>query len=155
MDERDGALVSIKEITKLRQSKSLKEMNAFTWFWDSLLECVAGTSSWGEQKHAKMMSDIVTVSDEAFALFLFEASRNKWIAEWENEKRGANTEVPSALYGLGGRCNDKTFHPWDDAGIQRYKDLRDYVQKDRENDEGEKAEKRMLVHIQENHGFEA
>ena len=86
---------SVDMLCKLRQSQTPEEKEASLWFTDSLLECVCGGKIvWGaKKKYQSRISDakydntnksIVTVSDEAFALLIYENYINKWITRYQN-----------------------------------------------------------------------
>ena len=80
-------------VCKLRQSQTPEEKEAFLWFANSLLvECVCGKIAWGsKKKYQSRISDakydntnesIVTVSDEAFVLLIYENYIDKWITRY-------------------------------------------------------------------------
>ena len=60
---------------------------AFSWFFDSFLECVCGATAWNNAKIKQLVSEtrdpsgskIVSVDDEAFALLLIDNYLEKWI----------------------------------------------------------------------------
>ena len=85
---------SIDMLCKLRQSQTPEEKEAFLWFTDSLLECMCGKIAWGaKKKYRSRISDakydntnksIVTVSDEASSILLYENYIDKWITRYHN-----------------------------------------------------------------------
>ncbi|KAI2499769.1 hypothetical protein MHU86_14712 [Fragilaria crotonensis] len=85
---------SIEMLCKLRQSQTPEEKEAFLWFTGKLLECVVGKIAWGskkkyrsrisEAKYDNTNESIVTVSDEAFALLLYENYIGKYITRYHN-----------------------------------------------------------------------
>ena len=93
---------TIKELCKLRRSTTEKEKEAFYWFFGSFLECVCGKKAWGKAKYVSLVSlacetnrtaaKLVTMSDEAFALLIFDNYIDKWIEISEEEKEQEDTE---------------------------------------------------------------
>ena len=80
-------LFTIEELCKLRRAETEREQEAFFWFFGEFLECVCGARHWGKQKEYQLISKatligtrekIVTKSDEAFALLLYENYIDKW-----------------------------------------------------------------------------
>ena len=80
---------TIDELTKLRRANTDRERKAFFWFFGTFLECVCGRRNWGKLvKCTALVSQakdkdggpnrVVTKSDEAFALLIFENYVNKW-----------------------------------------------------------------------------
>ena len=92
--EVDPPPYSIDMLCKLHQSQSPEAKGAFLWFTNSLLECVCGKIAWGaKKKYRSRISDakcdntnksIVTISDEVFALLLYENYIDKWITRYHN-----------------------------------------------------------------------
>ena len=80
---------TIEELYKLRRLTTRREKEAFYWFFGSFLEHVSGMKAWGRAKYTSLVSKaatadktqgkIVTVSDEAFALLLFDNYKDKWV----------------------------------------------------------------------------
>jgi hypothetical protein len=85
---------SIEMLCKLCQSQTPEEKEAFLWFTGKLLECVVGKIAWGskkkyrsrisEAKYDNTNENIVTVSDEAFALLLYKNYIGKYITRYHN-----------------------------------------------------------------------
>ena len=83
-----GKLLPIEERCKLGRAETKREMEAFFWFFGEFLKSVcAGARQWGKQKERQLISNatligtrekIVTKSDEAFALLLYENYVDKW-----------------------------------------------------------------------------
>ena len=55
----------------------------FTWFIFLLGSSVVGCNTWRTQRTIKNLSDILTVSDEAFILLTFLNNKEKWEYWWE------------------------------------------------------------------------
>jgi hypothetical protein len=83
-----GKSFTIEELCKLGRAETKREMEAFFWFFGEFLKSVcAGARQWGKQKERQLISNatligtrekIVTKSDEAFALLLYENYIDKW-----------------------------------------------------------------------------
>ena len=80
----------VEELCKLRRSTTKREMKAFYWFFGSFMECVCGKKAWGKAKFTSLVSlasesnntrpaKLVTASDKAFALLMFDNNIDKWI----------------------------------------------------------------------------
>jgi hypothetical protein len=74
-------------VCKLRRLETEREKEAFFWFFGTFLESVCGKRNWGRQKWHVLVSEaiekggrakMVTKSDEAFALLIFENYVDKW-----------------------------------------------------------------------------
>ena len=92
---------TMEELCKLRQPKTIREKEAFCWFFGEFLECVCGARVWGVLKFTELVSEAcqkgtnmkaVTVCDEAFALLLLENYRTKWFAQARKEKKKLESE---------------------------------------------------------------
>jgi hypothetical protein len=80
---------SIATLVKLRQGVTDEEKEAFQWFIGEFVANVSGTKIWGRKKYYYRVSEavidkggqelVVTVSDEAFAILLYENYIEKWI----------------------------------------------------------------------------
>jgi hypothetical protein len=86
-DQGEEEFFTIDELCKLRRATTERERKAFFWFFGTYLECVCGRRSWGKQKQYELVSKateeggrgkLVTKSDEAFALLLFDNYIEKW-----------------------------------------------------------------------------
>jgi hypothetical protein len=83
---------------KLPQSQTPEEKEAFLWFAGEFLQTMCGKRAWGaRKKYRSTISDatssetgtaIVTVTDKAFALLLYEAYIDKWIKRYHEDRRG-------------------------------------------------------------------
>jgi hypothetical protein len=91
MKDNGEEFFTIEELCKLRRYSNKREKKAFFWFVASLLmECICGVILWGRQmKHKYIVSKaidpstqckVMTTSDEAFGLLIFENYIEKWKA---------------------------------------------------------------------------
>jgi hypothetical protein len=160
---------TIEELTKLRRATTDRERRAFFWFFGTFLECVCGRRSWGKQKNHELISQatekggrgkVVTKSDEAFALLLFENYIDKWKAPPENpndrelnaqgkrkqpRQRGKYTAIKSGHCKYGG---------WSHAGMARFNELYKLVEADRASNVAEAMEKELLAFCRRRMGLE-
>ncbi|KAI2514251.1 hypothetical protein MHU86_144 [Fragilaria crotonensis] len=75
-----------------------REKEAFFWFYGTFLECVCGKRNLGRQKQHQRISEAtdkgsqaktVTISDEEFALLIFENYIDKWISTSADDMQDA------------------------------------------------------------------
>ena len=107
-------------------SISLTNMNEekFEWFLDKIVRSVAGKREYDRMISHKILSEWVTVSDEAFAYLILEKVMLK--RQW--------TEQQSAKKGGG----------WNDEGLDRFNELYGEVEEVRQEGERVSAEKKLL-----------
>ena len=143
---------SIDMLCRLRQSQTVEEKEAFLWFAGELLECVCGKRAWGTRmKYRATISDatsretgasIVTVSDEAFALLLYDAYVDKWIIRYHQDRRGEpRSKRMVGRYtqaDAGGASNE--YGGWSEEGICRFNQFCEIVQEDRASRNARDAE---------------
>ena len=89
----------------------------FAIFCGSFLSCLVGKIIFREKVLIHLISSIVTVSDEAYALVYLENSYDRWLAESNGEpkppiKKWTSDHLSAAL-----------FQGWDKEGIVRYNEL--------------------------------
>jgi hypothetical protein len=75
-------LFRIEELCKLRRAETKRNKEAFFWFFGKFLESMCGAQLWGKQREHQLISkatlmgssreNLVTKSDEAFALLMYE-----------------------------------------------------------------------------------
>ena len=106
---------TMEELCKtLQLAMTIREKEAFCWFFGEFLECVCGTRVWGVLKFTELVSEAcqkgtnmkaVTVSDEAFALPLLENYRTKWFAQARKEKKKLESEEAENDRKMPARCD--------------------------------------------------
>jgi len=145
---------SVDMLCKLRQSQSEEEKEAFLWFTDSLLECVCGKIAWGaKKKYRSTISDakydntnesIVTVSDEAFALLLYENYIDKWVTRYHNPPPPG--VKGSKIMGKYTRCSIGTsdYGGWSEEGVVRFNELCMTVVHDRQSRNAKASEEWVM-----------
>ena len=169
-------------LVKLRRSYkgSAADLEAFVWFFGNFLDCVSGARAWGgQQKYVDEVSKaeikgvggrikLVTVSDEAFGLLLYENYVDKWIQKFHEERR---TLLPSMICtgnkkksdagrkkngdgatkirgkytkGTVGNCE---FGGWSGKGLRRFNELCQTVDQDRQDPKASMMEGYLLKEI--------
>ena len=160
-DEVEPPPYSFQVLCKLRQSQTREEKEAFLWFVGDFLQTVCGKRAWGSKKYRSTISDatssdtgnaIVTVSDEAFALLLYDAYIDKWIKRYHEDRRGEprtprmvgkytkNEDAPSEYGG------------WSEEGIEMFNMLGGIVDDDRKSRNARDAEEWVLESLREQVG---
>jgi hypothetical protein len=145
----------LEALEKLRQATTIEEKEAFLWFIGDFLASVVGTKVWGRKKYYNRVSEavidkgsqdlVVTVSDEAFAILIYENYIDKWIAKFHMERRGAKT-IPTIKSKYTSSVNDQCLYGgWSTDGIARFNNLCALVQKDRLTEGAKKAEDEVLL----------
>lgn len=147
-------LYSVEEISQLRQALELK---TFFWFAGEFLQCVAGVRTWGTQKYSNFITGsvdettnitMVTVTDEAMALLLFENYREKWITQFEMKARG---EKPGRIDGkyTSSTKGHAEYAGWSEEGVKRFNYYCNLVVRDRESSKATEVEKSLLASCQD------
>ncbi|KAI2501822.1 hypothetical protein MHU86_12660 [Fragilaria crotonensis] len=163
VDEVDPPPYSMDTLCKLRQSQTVEEKEAFLWFAGELLECVCGKRGWGNRKKYKAtISDaksndtgapVVTVSDEAFALLLYDAYIDKWIKRYHEDRRGdprSKRIVGKYTHTDGGTSNE--YGGWTEEGILQFNVLCEMVQEDRASRNARDAEEWLMNSLRQQAG---
>jgi hypothetical protein len=171
--ENRGPPYRMDSLVKLRRSYdgSAEDLEAFVWFLGTFLDCVSGARAWGGQrKYVEEVSKaeikgvggkikLVTVSDEAFGLLLYENYVDKWIQKYHDErrtllpsmlstaekkKRGATKMRGKYTTGSVGNCE---FGGWSERGMRRFNELCDTVEEDRNDPKAQIMEGYLLKEI--------
>ena len=163
VDEVDPPPYSMDTLCKLRQSQTAEEKEAFVWFAGELLECVCGKRAWGtRKKYRATISDatssdtgafIVTVSDEAFALLLYDAYIDKWIKRYHQDRNGeprSKRIVGKYTHHTDGASNE--YGGWSEEGIRRFNQLCEMVQEDRASRNARDAEEWLMNSLRQQAG---
>lgn len=145
---------SVDTLVKLRQSVTNEEKEAFQWFIGEFVGSVAGTKLWKRKKIYHRVSEavidkggkelVVTVSDEAFAILIYENYIDKWIAKFHMERRGEKSTG-----NLKGKytspVNDEILYGgWSAEGVARFNALSKLVEDDRASPVAKDAEDEVL-----------
>jgi hypothetical protein len=149
---------SIGALSLLRRAQSVHEMEAYLWFVGSFLECVSGARAWGKRKYFERVSNamvggtdelLVTVSDEAFALLLYENYVTKWMTKYIEERTQTFQEENKRMNGKftkssTGNCE---YGGWDEDGVRRFNQLCVLVQNDRRSRKAQEMEEYVLMEL--------
>lgn len=162
VDEVDPPPYSMETLSKLRQSQTEEEKEAFVWFAGELLECVCGKRAWGtRKKYRARMTDakstdtgaaVVTVSDEAFALLLYDAYIDKWIIRYHQDRRGEPHSKRIAGKYTQKNGTSTEYGGWSEEGIRRFNQLCEMVQDDRKSRNARDAEEWLKNTLREQAG---
>ncbi len=112
----------------MRESKT-----DYMFFCDHLLGAVTGMKRFAKDSRSRHISQIATVSDEAFALVLLENNFNVWSDMYSTGVTKGSTINPEYTNGGNSISNGRSrkYKGWSDAGIDKYNDLFDKVKQDR------------------------
>ena len=168
---------TIDELCKLRRSETEREKEAFFWFYGTYLECVCGKRNWGRQKQHQRVSEAtdkgsqaktVTISDEAFALLIFENYIDKWISTMTSADNVqgdglVEPEVQGEVLGRmkqprhrGKYTSKKSGHckygGWSREGMARFNELYKLVREDRACPQAAATEGELLAFCKAKYG---
>ena len=98
----------------------------YSSFSDHFLRAVVGNRKFDQDKRSCLLSNLVTVSDEAFAILVCENNIEKWIDMHKRNDRKQSNVVPK--YTNGGKSNNsngtsKRNKGWSMLGTKRYVEL--------------------------------
>ena len=138
-------LPKLEQIMELRDYSEKTGEYAFFYFADKFLDGVAGRKAYKKNKTWALISDTVTISDEAFALLVLENNWDKWQKQYQ-----ANRAVP-----MNGKYTTtwggaKKFEGWPLQATKCYNELYIRVKKDRRNETALEVEQQFLQDQQEN-----
>ena len=87
-------------------------------FFEYMVPFVTGKGEWRKNKSTKVVSEIVSPTDEAFALVVLENKYETWIPK-------DSDNVPSAKYTSGNRTKDSSgkYEGWNIGGLKRFNEL--------------------------------
>ena len=129
----------ITDFQFLRDGTTLQ--TAFLFLAYELVGCVVGKRQWKTLRTTKRISEVVTVSDEAFLLLVLE---NHWNTLHDPDDENGDTSTKAkGKYTVKG--TNETFKGWTEAGIKWYNEIYRSVQQDREDaEEAEDKAKEMF-----------
>lgn len=134
---------------------------SFRIFCDCFLSKVIGSSKWKEECISKTVSEIATISDEAFTLLLLENHWDEWsnknVEDYKKEApydaknnktvKRKPTKGKYTSEGIGA----KLYGGWSNEGLLRFNALYDLVTENRKT-YGDKVEKELLSHYVQDKG---
>jgi hypothetical protein len=146
---------SVETLLKLRQSVTEHEKEAFRWFIGDFVASVSGNKVWGRKKYYNRVSEavidrggndlVVTPSDEAFALLIYENYIEKWIVRYHLERRGEKADGNIKGKYTSSINNECMYGGWSAEGIARYNELSEKVILDRQSEQAKAAEDAVLL----------
>lgn len=146
---------SMQTLEKLRQGEHELDKKAFQWFIGEFLACVSGKKVWGRKKYYYRVSEavvdkgsqelVVTVSDEAFALLLYENYIEKWITRYHTERRGEKADTKITGKYTSSVMDHCLYGGWSAEGVARFNELSMLVDRDRKSANAKKAEEEVLL----------
>ena len=153
--EQGKELFTIEELCKLRRAETEREKEAFFWFFGEFLSCVVGKRQWSAHKKYQLISQatmtgssdkLVTISDEAFALLMYENYFDKWTTQANATAAGSVQRERKAIRGKYTVQNSGTckYDGWSIDGMNRFNDLYALVKEDRKSPQAPAMEKEFL-----------
>ena len=114
----------------------------YTEFIDRFVRAVVGARRFDKIAERQTISNFVYVSDEAFALLIYENQEERW---WDMFRTGKKTSDKKGKYTDGGKSSkdigrSRQGKGWDIGGLRRFNELCRKVQEDRKGTECTKFE---------------
>jgi hypothetical protein len=137
-------------IMKLREDKSKR---AFFFFAREFLPCVVKRLYFRVNKLESLLSEYVTVSDEAFTLFLLENNVARWEAMFERGTTKSDDSMPSQKYQAVNGGEEKNAGK-DGYGLQavlRYNEYYRYITQARSKMDANTLETELLQKMEDLH----
>ena len=154
----DLPIFTLDTICKLRQATTDEEVRAFQWIFGDFLECVSGKRVWSCHKYHDLMSEavnrdtgvqVVTVSNEAFALLLLDNYTEKWKMKYVAKLQGKVLQKKiDGKYTAATRGNF-LYGGWSRAGQKRFNYYVNKVKEDRASARAGDMERAFLLHMQQ------
>jgi hypothetical protein len=133
--------------------RHLAKKDAYCFFLDNILECVAGKKEWKKDKLSCKVSKAVTVSDEAFALLLLSNSWEVFEEYATNEKNNNfKRDIKAKAKYTSKRGGSRRFEGWTQEGIALYNKLSQRIVADRNSLMGEQFEIEFMGLMREKYG---
>ena len=142
--------------------KGETETKTYEYVINNFMGCVIGRNQWRKECFEKTISEMLSVSDEAFCIWVIENQARVWMYEYKYRKELNDDTVdpeslpkkPKALFtvcrqrGSGKQCvGGQVFSGWSDEGVERWNDLSDLVRAAREIQDRKNFEKSYLAHM--------
>ena len=118
--------ITFERIRALRKTTETQKRADVITFFQDIVPCLSGRREWEMKRKNTMISNIITPSIEAMALWIIDNYGEKWL------RGGKKTE--KAKYTCFKQGN-KLFGGWNEIGIERFNELVRHVRKNREEDE--------------------
>ena len=130
--------ITYDDIKDLRRTKDSTKRTKVFMFYQDIVPCLVGRREWEMKRAVTTISDIVTPSLEAMALWIIDNYGDKW------SRKGGRTE--KAKY-TSVKQGNKLFGGWNESGIERFNSLVCLVRRNRREDTH--FEKSFLTFCQE------
>jgi len=133
-------LKSTNNLPALQQLRLLrKDEITMDIFCNNFLSCVIGKHYWKRQKKHKLIRELATVSDEAFALLVLENIWDEWkdmnVVEFFSRRKGMEKGTKRRKIGGGRWTSDANggtkYGGWNVDGIKRFNELCQHVKTNR------------------------
>ena len=122
-----------------KYGESVENKEAFHWFAYTILPCVsARVINFAARKLREQISDVMSVSDEAFALLTLKNYEVRWRSQAENAHIEDVTERKSKWKSgqyTNGKIGHKKNKGWSKEGIKKYNEYFFMVQKQRKDED--------------------
>lgn len=149
MAKADGEMAyTIEDMKKLRTDKDM-----FFWLIDTFFVAYVGSFEFRNKSKVTTVSNILTVSDEAFILLCIENNFDKWIELYEIRKQKKLGNVVAAVKharytrtGPGNKGFTDKAAGWNNEGIESYNQLCQIVARDRVDDARERHKSAEYVY---------
>ena len=122
-------------ISKLRSNRDYYG----PWFFDKIVSIVVGKSNWIRVRKTERFSNLVTVSDEAFALLILENGYDYWLDKFK--KYGTGIPIQYEFKYTKRQNQGSHTKGWTKQGIDRYNVLCMIVKQDRDKTQNEGFDK--------------
>ena len=144
----DAGTKKVSPIISLREDKNKM---AFFFFAREFLPFVVKRLYFRQNKLENLLSDFVTVSDEAFTLFLLENNVARWEVMFENGTTKSDESMPTQKYQATGGADDNK-NGKDGYGVQaalRYNEYYKYVSEARSKTDTNSLETELLRNMED------
>ena len=136
----------------MRSASTAREKAAYYWFMENFIDCVVGKVQCRKSKYlATVSNSIVTISDEAFALLLFENYEEKWHAQHQHRvNKSKSTDKMPRMHGkyTCKKVGQAEFGGWSKAGVAKFNSYCRQIEADRNTEAGKVAEEELLTILQ-------
>jgi len=126
---RNGTMPLMEDVLTMRENRN----GAYVVFCENVLSQVVGKTKWKTEGHLLRMSEMATVSDEAFALILLENSYDYWEDMAMHCGDKSYVSKVQAKYTKNG-AGTKKFQGWVEEGLVRFNNLARQVKASRKKD---------------------
>ena len=134
----DDNAITFDDVKELRRTTENKKKHKVFVFYQEIVPCLVGRREWDMKRAVSTISEIVTPSLEAMALWIIDNYGEKWSRKGSRTEKAKYTSVTQG---------NKLFGGWNEHGIERFNNLICLVRKNRSEDIN--FEKSFLAYCQE------